>query len=49
MTPTEFWWLMDAKKPRRTWGKKYVHTESQMAQMYSEMIKEHEAIYGRGS
>jgi hypothetical protein len=47
MSPDEFWWLMDAKRPKKTWGNKYKYTESQMSQMYEEMIKEHEAVYGR--
>jgi hypothetical protein len=46
MTPIEFWWLIEAKKPVKTWGKKYKYTESQMREQYEAMLKEHEAIYG---
>lgn len=49
MTPAILWWWLDSKRPQKTWGKKYQYTEAQMRQMYDEMTKQHEAIYGRSN
>lgn len=44
LTPKEFWWLLDSKKPIKMYGKM---TEDEVAQIYRETYGDAEELNGQ--
>jgi len=37
LTPTELWWWVEAKTPKRTWGVKHPMDEDEVRELYDEI------------